>query len=66
MDVLYHEQTNSTWVSDLNWRKYLLSGTVLVGEIEHDTDNIFDIGDTLKKHGYYLVNTEEFFKLTNF
>jgi hypothetical protein len=59
VELLYHAQTDTYWSNDKNWRERWETEVVSFGHIEMNTDNIFEIKQSMNRDGYDLVKDIE-------
>ncbi len=56
--MVYHEQTNTHWVNDLNWEERHKTEKISYGTIELETEDYYMLFNTMKNDGFYLIPNE--------
>lgn len=55
VELVYHEQTNTYWSNDINWKERWKTESISYGQVLINTDNIFELKTRMNKDGYELV-----------
>lgn len=59
LTMVYHEQTNTYWVNDVNWKERYKTESMNWGHVQIDTNNIFDIKRLMNEDGFELVKKDD-------
>ena len=55
LELVHHEQTNTYWSNDVNWKERWKTESISYGQVTIDTDNIFELKTKMNGMGYELV-----------
>jgi hypothetical protein len=59
VNIVYHKQTGTHWVNDLNWKERHKTESIRLGEVEIDSNDFDVVMDIMNEDDYYLLDDED-------
>lgn len=60
IEMYYHSKTDTTWVNAEDWKERHKTEIVSYGTVNLETDNIFEVKETMNKLGFHRTKENPF------